>query len=79
VAGRGEDRAVVCLEHVQPVGEVRGVVLTRLKRQIKIGTEERGAEFRLCGIPHKPNWTKPQAGCSPLWGLNRGRRQNSRM
>jgi hypothetical protein len=45
VAGRGEDRAVVCLEHVQPVGDVGGVVLTRLKRQIKIGTEERGAKF----------------------------------
>jgi hypothetical protein len=45
VAGRGEDRAVVCLENVQPVGDVGGVVLTRLKRQIKIGTEERGAEF----------------------------------
>ena len=43
VAGRGEDRAVVCLEHVQPVGDVGGVVLARLKRQIKIGTEERGA------------------------------------
>src|SRR6266851_1596210 len=30
---------------VQPVGDVGGVVLTRLKRQIKIGTEERGAEL----------------------------------
>src|SRR3977135_2094993 len=29
-----------------PVGDVGGVILTRLKRQIKIGTEERGAEFR---------------------------------
>src|SRR3989442_7262176 len=45
VAGRGEDRAAVCFEHVQPVGDVGGVVLTRLKRQIKIGTEERGAKF----------------------------------
>jgi hypothetical protein len=45
VAGCREDRAVVCLEHVQPVGVVGGVVLTRLKRQIKIGTEEHGAEF----------------------------------
>ena len=53
VAGCREDRAVVCLEHVQPVGDVGGVVLTRLKRQIKIGTEERGAEFGLCGMPHK--------------------------
>ncbi len=45
VAGRGEDRAVVCLEHVQPVGDVGGVVLTPLKRQIKIGhrgTRRRG-------------------------------------
>jgi hypothetical protein len=31
---------------LQPVGDVGGVVLARLKRQIKIGTEERGAEFR---------------------------------
>ena len=45
VAGRGEDRTVVCLEHVQPVGGVGSVVLTWLKRQIQIGTEERGAEF----------------------------------
>jgi hypothetical protein len=45
VAGRAEDRAVVCLENVQPVGDVGGVVLARLKRQIKIGTEKRGAEF----------------------------------
>src|SRR6266446_5004215 len=30
---------------MQPVGNVGGVVLTRLKRQIKIGTEERGAEL----------------------------------
>ena len=45
MAGRGEDRAVVCGENVQPVGDVRGVVLARLKRQIQIGTEERGAEF----------------------------------
>lgn len=42
---RGEDRAAVCLEHVQPVSDVGGVVLTRLKRQIQIGTEERRAEF----------------------------------
>jgi hypothetical protein len=46
VAGCREDRAVVCLEHVQPVGDVGGVVFTRLKRQIKVGTEERSAEFR---------------------------------
>jgi hypothetical protein len=45
VAGRGEDRAVIGPENVQPVGDVGGVVLTRLKRQIQIGTEERGAEF----------------------------------
>jgi hypothetical protein len=41
VAGCREDRAVVCLEHDQPVGDVGGVSLTRLKRQIKVGTEER--------------------------------------
>jgi hypothetical protein len=40
VAGRGEDRAMVCLEHLQPVGDVGGVVLTRFKRQIQIGTEK---------------------------------------
>src|SRR4030081_3541910 len=33
------------LENLQPVGDVGGVVLTRLKRQIQIRTEERGAEF----------------------------------
>jgi hypothetical protein len=36
---------MVCLEDVQPGGDVGGVVLARLKRQIKVGTEERGAEF----------------------------------
>ena len=46
VGGRGEDRAVVSLEDMQPVGNVGGVVLTRLKRQIKVGTEERSTEFR---------------------------------
>ena len=46
VAGCCEDRAVVCLGHVQPVGDVGGVVLTRLKRQIKVGTDERSTEFR---------------------------------
>ena len=45
MAGGGEDRAVVGLEDVQPVGDVGSVVLTRLKRQIEIGTEERGAEL----------------------------------
>ena len=46
VARRGKDRAAVCLEYIQPGGDVGGVVLTRLKRQIKIGTEEGGAKFR---------------------------------
>jgi hypothetical protein len=32
--------------YVQPVGDVGGVVFTRLKRQIKVGTEERSTEFR---------------------------------
>jgi hypothetical protein len=45
VTGRGEDRAVICRDNVQPGGDIGGVVLARLKRQIKIGTEERGAEF----------------------------------
>ena len=57
VVGCGEDHAVVCLEHVQPVGNVGGVVLTRLKRQIKIGTEERGAEFGhefFDRVPYRP-------------------------
>jgi hypothetical protein len=42
---RSPDIAMMRVENVQPVGDVGGVVLTRLKRQIKIGTEERGAEF----------------------------------
>jgi hypothetical protein len=75
VASRGEDRAVVCLENVQPVGDVGGVVLTRLKRQIEIGTEERGAEFGLCGIPHKPNYAErrimPHDGAESLDSLAR--------
>ena len=45
LAGRGKDRAVVCLENIQPARDIGGVVLTRLKREIKIGTEERGAKF----------------------------------
>jgi hypothetical protein len=70
VAGRGEDRAVVCLEHVEQVGDVGGMVLARFKREIKIGTEERGAEFGLCGIPHKPSYAErrimPHDGAEPL-------------
>jgi hypothetical protein len=34
------------------------VVLARLQRQIQIGTEEGGAEFGLCGMPHKPNYAE---------------------
>jgi hypothetical protein len=70
VAGRREDRAVVCGEHAQPVGDVGGVVLARLKRQIEIGTEERCAELGLCGIPHKLNYAEwrimPHARCAAL-------------
>ena len=55
VTGRGEDRAVGRRENVQPVGNVGGVILARLKRQVEIGREKRRAEFSLCGIPHQPN------------------------
>src|ERR1017187_6843021 len=45
VAGRGEDRAVVRLEDGEPVGNVSGVILTRLQRQVKISAEKSGSKF----------------------------------
>ncbi len=45
VTGCGQDRAVICRENIQPGGDEGGVVLSGFKCQIKIGTEERGAEF----------------------------------
>src|ERR1035437_3991019 len=45
VACCGEDRAVVSLEDLQPVGQVSGVVLTRLQRKVKISAEKSGSEF----------------------------------
>jgi hypothetical protein len=64
VAGGREDRAVVCLEYVQPVGDLRGVFLTRLKRLIKVGTEQRSNEFRhefFDCVAFGPEWAVPKS------------------
>ena len=45
VGGGGEDGAVVVLQNFQPVGDIGGVILARLKRQFEIGAEESGAQF----------------------------------
>ena len=37
MAGRGEDRAAVCLENLQPAGDVAGVVSSGLQFETKIG------------------------------------------
>jgi hypothetical protein len=87
VTGRGEDRAVICGKNVQPVGGVGGVVLARLKRQIKIGTEERGAEFgheffdRVAFGPETLGAKVARQArfvCGPAWSRERGWRSSSR-
>jgi hypothetical protein len=45
VAGRSEDRTVIVLQNFEPVANVSGVVLTRFKGKVKIGTEEGRSEF----------------------------------
>jgi hypothetical protein len=45
VGGCGKDRAVVLLHDVQPVADIRSVVLTDLRRQLQVGTPERGAQL----------------------------------
>jgi hypothetical protein len=38
--GRGEDRALVVLEDFEPVADVAGVILARLRRDGQIGTKK---------------------------------------
>ncbi len=42
---RGEDRATVTFQYLEPVIEIGGMVAARLGRQFQIGTEERRAKF----------------------------------
>jgi hypothetical protein len=46
VGGGAEDRALVVFEHLKPAGEIGSMVLADFGREIKIGAEEGGAEFR---------------------------------
>ena len=41
----GKDRALVLLEHLQPGGDIGGVVLANLRREIKVGASKGGADF----------------------------------
>ena len=45
VGGGGEDEPSVVLQHLQPVGDIAGVVGSGLKLQTQIGAEERCAQF----------------------------------
>src|SRR5260370_39770284 len=45
VRGGGEDRALVLAEDLEPMRQVRGVVLTRLWRDAEIRAQERGAQL----------------------------------
>ena len=42
VASRGEDRAVVVLQHLQPIRDVAGVALAQLKSEVEVGAEKGG-------------------------------------
>ena len=45
LAGGGENRPIVILQDLQPVGDVTGVVFTRLERQVQIRADEGGAQL----------------------------------
>jgi len=46
VGGGGEDRALVVLEHLQPRGDIGGVIFARLGREAEIGGEKGAAKLR---------------------------------
>ena len=41
----GEDRPLVVLEHAQPILDIAGVILARLRRQTKVGGQKSASEF----------------------------------
>src|ERR1035441_4307332 len=45
VGGGGEDRAVVVLQHLNPRGDVGGVIVADLRGEFKIGAEESGTQL----------------------------------
>src|SRR5690606_23395635 len=45
VARGGEDGALVIPEHLEPVGDVGGMVFAWLERDVEVGAEEGGAQF----------------------------------
>jgi hypothetical protein len=45
MASRGEDRAVVVLQHRHPVGEIAVVVLAGFQRDVEISAEKRRTQF----------------------------------
>jgi len=53
VRGGSENRAAVVLQDFQPVGDIGGVIRAGLKRQLKIGTEERCSQ---CNFRSRSRW-----------------------
>ena len=45
VGGGGEDRALVFLQHLEPVPQIGGVVVSRLRRDAEVGAEESGSQL----------------------------------
>jgi hypothetical protein len=45
MARRREDRSIVVVQHLQPFRHVRGVVITRFKREVEVGTQKGRTEF----------------------------------
>ncbi len=43
---RAENRPLVVLQHLQPVGDIGGVIVAGFGRNAKIGTKESRADFR---------------------------------
>jgi hypothetical protein len=44
VRRRAEDRPLVVLQDLQPVGDIGSVILADFRREIEIGAQERAAE-----------------------------------
>ncbi len=45
LGGGGEDRPLVGFQHGEPVGEIGGVILARLRGEVEIGGQESRAQF----------------------------------
>jgi hypothetical protein len=56
-----KDGALVVLQHLEPVGDIGGVILAHLRRQAKIGAQERACQFgdSSAAYPSSPHRLRP--------------------